>query len=352
MKWISLCHVGGEQAVVKELQCIKNPSTEIFSGSVAFTATPEEIKTFLISTQASTRLLRYVSVSKDITGINFDELHAQIDSQETFCVRADMVVGSFEELGSQEIASEIGEQIKRTVSLSQPDKTVFCQIGSEVACGIDVFGDLSKRYYRVFTNSRSMKGTLAATILHTVPLQGVLLDPFGNTGEIAIEAALLSSDISPIKYQLHQPCVGIPHLEEATKTTGSQIEQIRCFDGSLAHIRSAEKNAKLAGVQEHISFSKTPIDWLDVKFSEGVVDAIVTVPPPVTNRNTEENHLQELFHQAPFVLKKGGFLVVGCSTPQTSAAVLRISHEQGLRVGGEVVVYSGKAAHHIIYYEL
>jgi len=77
------------------------------------------------------------------------------------------------------------------------------------------------------------------------------------------------------------------------------------FSHLLNDIKSAQKNAKIAGVHKLISFSKVEADWLDIKFKDVQVDRIIT-KIFFTQHTKKEKSAEELFHQATLVLKKKG----------------------------------------------
>lgn len=351
MDWYFLAHIGAEPALERELTELGLSCTRLH-GACKVTATEQKVAKALYVVQCATRVLKAVA-DGPLEDINPKDAEQYISAEETFRVSVDVLPGG-PEITGMELAAEIGEHIDREVNLDSPDKTVFVQAGTHVVCGIDVAADLSKRYYRVFSNAHSVKGTLAASVLYSFEFTGGVLDPFGNTGEIAIEAAMRATKTSPLKYKKHEPIAVLSELQKEVFVDASSEPSfpVWCFDPKLAHLRSAKKNAKLAGVEKSITFSKLDPEWMDVKFGEGEVGNIVTIPPAVTKRNPDDGHLKELCYQAEFVLKKGGFLVVACETEDTAAAMMRYAKDYKLRLRDEGVVYSGNLPYHVMQYEL
>lgn len=351
MKWYVLTHVGAEKALQHELS-ERGLSATIAPAACIVEATKEEMAKTLYHLQCATRVLLAVHESS-LANINPSLAQEYIGPEETFRVSVE-VLPAGPDRTAMELAAEFGECIDRAVNLDKPDKTVFFQVGTKVLCGIDVAGDLSKRYYRVFSNAHSVKGTLAACVVYAFKLSGGVLDPFGNTGEIAIESALRSTRTSHLKYRKHEPVHVIDDERKQffVDENNEPVFPVWCFDPKLANLRTAKKNAKLAGVEKSISFSKLDTEWMDVKFGEGEVGNIITIPPPVTKRSSDDTHLKELCYQAAFVLKKGGSLVVACETEDTASSLIKYANDYKLRLREEVVIYSGNLPYHVMRYEL
>ncbi len=349
MKWYFLTHLGAEPALARELKRKGHESTQI-PGACILEASVQEVALLIYHIQCATRVLLALDQGP-LEALNAQKALEHIPPEETFRVSSE-VLSHVSDLTAMELSSLLGERIDRPVDLDNPNHVVFCQVGQMCLLGMDVTGDLSKRYYRVFSNSQSVKGTFAASILYAFELQGGVLDPFGNTGEIAIEAAFAATRVSPLRYLKHAP-MKVIHDVQAACFVDDQREPsypVWCFDPKLANLRTAKKNAKLAGVEKDITFSKLDTEWMDVKFSEREVANIVTIPPPVTKRNPDSTHIKELCYQAAFVLK--GSLVVACLTEDTTQAVLTHAKHYKLSLKEESVIYTGNLPVHVMRYEL
>ncbi len=229
---------------------------------------------------------------------------------------------------SQDIMVEAGGLIKdknnKDINLDSPD-IVFCVniTGSRGYLGVDFGGiDLSKRDYRIFAHPAALKGTVAYCLLRASGYKkgDVLLDPFTKSGIIPIEAALYTTN-TPVNYHRKdelafrhlKPLEG-ENFEEFFKDIDSQIDTetkqaIHGMDSSMPSISAAKKNAKLAGINKFISFSRMDIEWLDTKFSEGEVDRMVTSPPEHSKRMDAkliEKLYKELFYQVQYTLSEKG----------------------------------------------
>lgn len=347
MKWYILCHLGAEKALEREL-ALYDLSCEKLLGGVAIECDKQTLSHVAYQLQTATRVL--IAIDKGpLESIDLKGALKHIPEGKTFAVEADVIISSDMQT-SVDIAAQLGQQVDRPVNLSHPDYRIFCQVGPTCIAGIDCMGDLSKRYYRIFGNSRSVKGTLAASIYFAFEPGNSILDPFGNTGEIAIEAALHANNVSPRKFEKHMRTVAID--TSLWKDEEKEGKPVHCFDPKLASVRSAKKNAKLAGVDKFITFSKLDAEWLDVKFDEGDIDTIISIPSPVTKRDPDTSHLKELCYQAEFILKNKGRLIVACATEDTAAGIMKYASEYKLTLKDEAVIYSGKLPYHVMCYEL
>lgn len=262
-------------------------------------------------------------------------------------------------LSGQDISCEAGDIFSSSnahVNLTTPDYLLLLHIvGNTCYVGLDVCSfDLGKRQYRVFTHIDSVKATIAYAMLRIAGYDAgkALLDPFCGGGTICIEAALFVSKFSPHYFTkegfaFHH----LPGLAAADVTTAlSSIDKaadvkkktdIIGYDTLLRFVKASQKNAKIAGIDKSISFSRVDVDWLDTKVKEHSVDCIVTYPPVRTNANAKavDKVYRELFHQAEYVLKKDGRIVILTSAP---AILLPLAPKFNFLVKSQYPVMQGK----------
>ena len=155
-------------------------------------------------------------------------------------------------------------------------------------CGIALNPfDLSKREYRIFSHSSDIKGNLAYSLLRAAGYRHgkFLFDPFTRAGTIAIEAAIFSSGF-PVNYYRKESlsshlsrlppfsntdfgsffaAVGKEAAAKAEKRLKKAKPKILSSSPSMQYVRSAEKNAKIGGVNKLMRFSRLDIEWLDAK---------------------------------------------------------------------------------------
>ena len=245
----------------------------------------------------------------------------------TFVVRADV---DTQDLVKQELESELGakivEKTSAKVNLQRPDVT-FIVLVRQGKChfGIDLSGeDLGKRDFRIFLGPEALKGHVAASLVKMAPVGKVVLDPFCRNGIIPIELALMLTKRSPHYFGKEKFLFRrLPELkdtnwdelfEKIDKNMIPDVDtKIISMDPQFNHISSAKKNAKIAGVNKSIMFSRTDLEFLDAKFGKQAIDTIITLPPqPNVNLPKEriDKMLKDVFYQAEFVMKKGGTMVL------------------------------------------
>jgi 23S rRNA G2445 N2-methylase RlmL len=123
------------------------------------------------------------------------------------------------------------------------------------------------------------------------------------------------------------------------KKIGSRIFAI---DEAVNAVTAAKKNAKIAGINKLISFSRKETGWLELKFREGSVDKIITHAPEIGRRVPEQKAVrvyEELFWQAEHMLKKGGLVVVLTRSP---GQMKKAAEKRGFRAREERSVSQGK----------
>jgi hypothetical protein len=234
---------------------------------------------------------------------------------ESFCLRASGP-------DRQELEEDLGGLIHDTtgapVNLSKPIVQYYLyETEGEYLFGIDLFGDLSKRHYKIISGAHSLTGPFAACALRVAgwtPKQDLVIWPC-MTGELAIEAALWASKKSPRAYQLQA-------LDDSQPK-----KAIVAADPKLAMVRSTEKNAKVAGVAQHIRFSRQDADWLDTKYDEHEVPYLIGLLP---NLAVYKGMAKEIFYQLDFILKRNGTAAFLCVNDASASALEAAGNEYEL----------------------
>ena len=247
--------------------------------------------------------------------------------------------------------------IGKNVNFKSPEIKFYCLINENKGYfGADVAGfDLSKRDYRIFGHSSDLKATAAYFLLRLSDYDSekVLVDPFSRSGAIAIEAALFAGKF-PVNYY-RKDLFSFLHLKpfskidfeklfkEADKTIKSEKLKIHNYSSTIPHLKSAEKNAKIAGVNKTIKFSRIDLESLDAKFDKEEVD-LITSYPPLTSKTSNQARIKklynELFYQANYVLKKNGKVVLASKETEhlTEAALkndFKLSSQKKFFIGEE-----------------
>ena len=239
------------------------------------------------------------------------------------------------------------------VELKQPDIIFLAFVNQDRAyLGVDFCGrDLSKRNYRIFTAPGIVNAKVAYSMARIAGYEKKLkmVDLYSKAGIVAIESALWKSGISVNYYSKDFAFRKIPAFSDRDwdayfKAIDSRKKaeplSITGFDPILRNLEAAKKNAKLAGVDKLVRFSKLDLEWADVKLDHSTVDLVVSRIPSVSHR-VSENALRkvysELFYQAEFFLKSGGKLCVLAE----SLALFREGITQDFRTVSEELLWAG-----------
>jgi putative N6-adenine-specific DNA methylase len=207
---------------------------------------------------------------------------------------------------------EDGKKIIK-VDYKNPNVRFFVHIrDNHCSVGVDFTGfDLAQREYRVFSHAASLKATVVYGILRLAEYEPTkfLVSNFSKSGLFIIEAALFASGKSANHYRKDK--FAFWRLEKYKNTDPSKFfkpvdDRIRkdklqlCgVNTDLRHVSAGKKNAKIAGVDKFVGFSRIDSEWLDVKYKKDEIDILVAYP---TGR--EKQRMKEFFHQAEYVAKK------------------------------------------------
>ncbi len=211
------------------------------------------------------------------------------------------------------------------VDLKNPDVIFFVFINNNKCYfGIDFCGfDMSKREYKIFNISGSIKGTIAYALVRLSGFRSSILDPMARAGVMCIESALWASGM-PVNYYKKKDFAFLKlrplkkidfdsffsDIDKKIKKKSAQ--KIYCYNNDMRNVQAAKKNAKVAGVQKLISFGKVDLEWLDTKFEEGEIQSMVSVInfPKTSNISDNKKFCEEFFYQSEFILDKKGKIVV------------------------------------------
>ena len=350
-------------------QTTTTPTTVVVHG-----CTKEELVRAAYTLQTPTRigyLLGTANITLDTeetvlaleTLIGSLDLHELLIQDKTFLVVCDR--DGNHEYNSVDLSQAAGRLLRRyakealpfvpDVDLKRPDILFHLHVDDDQAWfSLDLLGyDADKRHYKLFNNPHSIKGAAAACLLMAADWQpGMsLLDPFAGGGEIPIEAALFSTKRSPHYYEKKLACKHHPlfaplfaQVTERADGAVAVLEQgvISSYDAQLRNVSAAKKNAKIAGVDKSISFSKLDVEWLDTKLQAGSIDRIVTLPVEASKHIPRDKALtlhKQLFYQADFVLHKQGTITFLCTKPED---LLLAAEHYGFAVVEQRQVFTGK----------
>ncbi|MBD3164809.1 hypothetical protein GF323_06440 [Candidatus Woesearchaeota archaeon] len=333
MKGMVLCDRGIEDIVKSDIKEIIGRESKLFSGFLVFNFEDnEELCRLAYLCQSIRKVLvllddfKFQTQEYIITRAGKLRLGEWLDKEKSFKVEA----LAHSDINSGDLKGRIGKSIidnikghKQRVNLDNPDVVVFAFINKNRAfLGIDFSGkDIGKREYRIFSAPKNIKSTIAyaMTRLSGFKRGDTLVDPFCLSGSVVIEAALYENSFSPHYFDknsfLFNKLLRFD-FEKADKETTKSKGSIFGLDEQFRNIDSSRKNAKIAGINKAINFSRLNVEWLDTKFEKGSVDRVVTCMPNITRYSNEKEILKiyrEFFYQAAFVLSKKGSIVI-CTT--------------------------------------
>lgn len=242
-------------------------------------------------------------------------------------------------------ANELSENIKANKVYKNADVPFYLHFEDDKNwLGIDLTDDISKRDYRIFVGSETLKGGTAYSVMKLAGFDAKkkLIDPNCRAGSIAIEAALYALKM-PIRYyskdkMAFQKVFKDFDFEKFYKEQDKSIKEsisgsIMALAEQFPSVMATRKNAKIAGIVKALDFSRTAIDWLDMKFEKNSIDCIVTQPVEMTKTFPPEKFKKQsslFFERAKTILKKNGKIgmVLRQGAEEYKAAAKEFSVEQ------------------------
>lgn len=353
MKGLLICNPGIEDVAALDVKELISQTAEPGGGYATFAiASHADLCKLSYRSQSASKVLLILD---EYAFDSFEELSEKIrkNSAETWLTpgrtfRVD--VSSHEETDTQDLRGVIGGVLVETgtkaeVRLANPDILVHVFLsGKRAYLGIDFSGiDLSKRVYRVYSNPRSIKSTLAYALVRLTGYTGkeTFVDPFCLVGSIPIEAALWACK-HPVRFFNREELAFLKFMSYDFEKPPEKEVSIIAIDSQFRNVDSAKKNAKIAGVHKSIQFSRQDVEWLDVKYTEGELGLIATCFPTLTKEAHTQVYLKiirEFFHQAAYVLSKKGKAAVCTKNPDVAK---KEAAAKGFKVSEERTVWQGK----------
>ena len=326
MKALAITHKGIEDITSLEINELIKTKTTIKESCVIFEAKSfEEIALVCYKAQSIKKILYLldsfkITSLKDLKNISksLEEIKKFVTKNKTFAIRCEHIENDNLEKDEICITTANALNLNAKVDLDNPNVIIFVYIyKNNCYLGIDFSGeDLSKREYRIYTHYDALKGTIAYSLLRIADYkkQDTILDPFCGSGTILIEAALFANNFSQNHYSKDK-FVFSKFLDidlerfDSKKTFNGKIIG---YDIELKYIISAKKNAKIAGIEKSITFSRVEIRDLDIKIKQKSIDKIITNPPNLTHKNqkTIERVYNDFFQQANLILKNNGTITI------------------------------------------
>lgn len=342
MKGIALTVRGFEDICINEIKELINVKAEKKDNLVLFEAKDyyDFCKLCYVSQSISkTGILLLEKKFKSLESIK--EAILKVDFSEftkesiTFAVKS--IIKENEEIESSFFCPEIGEaiidnltskKIEHKVDLDNP-KLIFYAIliKNDFYLMLDFAGlDLSKRDYKLFQSQFALKGNLCYCLLRLAEIKSeeTILDVFSGSGVIPIEGALFLSK-KPVQFYnkdrfsfFDYSFLDKVKLQEMYDSIDKKIikdmkQNLYSIDANFHNISSAKKNAKAAGVEKSITFSRISIDWLDTKFGKSSVQKIISYLPSPSKLKPEselQKLYKEFFYQMSYIVSENGLMVI------------------------------------------
>ena len=235
---------------------------------------------------------------------------------------------------------------------------LFYIVDNKCYFGIDFAGfELNKRGYKIFLHPNSLRGTIAYALVreNNFKKKDVMLDPFSRDGVIAIEAALYANNFSVNYYKKDKFAflklklnIDFDELfKNIDKKRKESKTKIYNYDHLFKYVDFSKKNAKIAGVDKYINFSRVELEWLDIKFKKESVDEIITNPPSSKNTNLDKIY-NEFFYQAEYILKKNGLIALISKMPEL---IKKHAEKHNFIIAKEKDIWSGEQQHKIMVFK-
>ncbi|MFT4303329.1 MAG: THUMP domain-containing class I SAM-dependent methyltransferase [Candidatus Woesearchaeota archaeon] len=355
MKCIAFCALGFEDILLNDIQEILNIKAKKETGCCIFEATKEKIAKFAFVSQSIEKIgvLLKEGIINDIPEIDISDVEFEINN--TFFL--DCSINGIKPFKSNDVQLYVSNQIiKKTKK-----KAVYKNPG--ILYNIEIIGkkfyltinlsskELYNRDYKVFANKNSLRGTIAYSVtrIADVKKKDKILDPFCRSGEIGIEL---------IHYFLGKSVHHYAKDKFTFNKIGWNIElsdndkkvdcEINLADSSMPNIKASEKNAKIAGINKFLNFSRIQTEDLDLKYEN--IDKIIT-QLPVIGKETKQKVIKiyrYFFEVTKKILKKDGKII--CIGNNIDAA-LEIAEQNDYKLIHQREVMQGKELMKVYIFE-
>jgi putative N6-adenine-specific DNA methylase len=366
---------GCEEFLKQELvQRFKVEDVLLQENYVTFRATAETIAQVMYSSQAAKRVMFTLSsgsfesideLEQKAGALSQDKLELLLFFLKSRTFKTDCDRTGVHDFNSMDAEQAVSAAIKcalkekgvdAQMNLKAPDVRLYVRIVEDkYVLGIDLAGrELSKRQHLVFNNAISTKGTIGFCALMFAGYKPgqLILDPFALSGNIMLEAALYESGTPVNYYTKHFTMLDIPEfkpiIEDVMKKTDSKIKQppskpdIICTDSSFNNISAQKKNAKIAGIDKFLAFSRTDIENIDIKTFDSPVDVVCSriIEPSANVPEGKVRKIYEiLFKNLMFITKKKSSFVF---IVRNTDVLEEESAKQGFAVEDKKQVFQGQ----------
>lgn len=352
MNGLAITNKGMEDVCAKEINELIGGKQAVGDSVVEFELSKlEELCLLCYKSQSASRILYLLSsfsvekgltetVEKIRTSLDKTGLGEWIKKDSSFKVECERL--GDHDFTSPELEKETGSLIVELVEKKQGfspkakmerPSTVFYVYakGSKGYLGIDFSGlDLGKRDYKLFGTTPGIKAPLAYALIRLAGIEKsqkaiTVVDCFSGCGIAVIEAALFLSQFPVNNYRKQKMgFLSLPQLKdlgidgffkEIDSRSIDAKAKLFAIDKDMKNLSYAKKNAKIAGINKAISFSRQDLEWLDTRFKKATVNFAISVMP-VAGRSISiqelSKMLDEYFYQLDYIMKKDGIVACLC----------------------------------------
>ena len=337
MKGLVITSIGIEEIASTEIKELINAECKVAEGCVAFDSSDiSDLCLLCYKCQSADRVLYLINFfefkkffeefKEFIEKLELNEWVEECKKFKVECIR--LGIHDFKSTDVETKAAEliIRKSKNKKVDMKDYEITFIVYIvQNKCYFGVDFAGfELNKRSYKIFLHPNSLRGTVAYTLVRESGFEkkDVMLDPFSRDGVIPIEAAFYATDF-PLNYYKKDRFAFLKlkldidfekFFSEVDKKAKKAKAKVYCYDNLFKYVDYSKKNAKIAGVDKQINFSRIELEWLDIKFREKSIDRIVTNPPTPKNDNFDKIY-NEFFYQCEYILKDNGTLALISRNP-------------------------------------
>ncbi len=321
------CPTGMADLVEKELQSFGLKTWEKTSGGVVFESNWAGCYKANLNSRYASRILKPIL---DFPAYQNEELYNNIRKHDftkyikpTQTLAIDVVVNECMLHDQRFVAMKIKDAIvdqfrdkfgvRPDVQTKSPDLRIHVRgHKNQFSVALDTTGDsLFMRGYRLSTGEAPLKENLAAGLIGLTDWdkQSSIVDLFCGSGTILIEAAMMALNVAP---GLQRKKFGFMNLLDFDEQAWAETVQ-EAIDGEkevldfkfYGHdidkkiVDIAKRNAKSAGVLEHIEFKCTPVSVVLPPEEK----SMVICNPPYGSRIGDEDNLKDVYRDLGFTLK-------------------------------------------------
>ena len=316
MTFCAPCHFGLEGIVANEMRRLSLPNVRAENGRVRFDGGMAELARASVNLRCAERILIEVGSFEALT---FDQLFEGVKALplENFIAKESAFPVKGYSLGSKLFSiSDCQSIIKKAVVTRLSQKygiDWFAETGETVRIQFSIMNDIAtiyldasgdglhKRGYRPAHVAAPLSETLAAAMVILSRYKGRedFCDPFCGSGTLAIEAALMAKNRAPgLKRRFAaedwfwmDKKLWSDIREEAVSKEYKGDYRIFASDLDPNAVEIAKGNARLAGVEDVISFEQADATAFDRKTQRG----LIVTNPPYGERIMEKREAEGLY---------------------------------------------------------